>query len=38
VIAVDTNVLLDVLVRGAEHEEVSRKALLAARKAGSLVT
>jgi predicted nucleic acid-binding protein len=38
VIAVDTNILLDVLVRGAEHEDVSRKALLAARKAGSLVT
>ncbi len=35
-IAVDTNVLLDVLLRGAEHADVSRAALHKARKVGAL--
>ena len=35
-IAVDTNVLLDVLLRGAEHADVSRAALHKARKTGAL--
>ncbi|MBI4405315.1 MAG: PIN domain-containing protein [Deltaproteobacteria bacterium] len=35
-IAVDTNVLLDVILRGAEHADVSRAALYRARKAGAL--
>jgi predicted nucleic acid-binding protein len=36
VIAVDTNVILDVLLRGAEHADVSRAALHKARKVGAL--
>lgn len=35
-IAVDTNILLDVLLREAEHADVSRAALHKARKAGAL--